>query len=226
MSTVEPQYNTCIDIDRKYGRSSFGLMSNQVWHEDPKRLLFVLSRYKFVSKLIAGRPNALEIGCADAFATRLIRQVVPNVLATDIDPIFIDDCLAREKADGPWPISYRVHDIVKAPMDQQFSAVFSLDVFEHIPPQFERDYIKNVRGSMTDDGVLIVGIPSLESQAYASPVSKEGHVNCKSGEPFRALFQEYFHSVLLFSMNDEVVHTGFTKMANYLFVVCSGKKNP
>ena len=34
----------------------------------------------------------------------------------------------------------------------------------------------------------------------------------------------FFKHVFLFSMNDEVVHTGFEKMAHYLFVVCCAKK--
>jgi 2-polyprenyl-3-methyl-5-hydroxy-6-metoxy-1,4-benzoquinol methylase len=224
MSTVEKQYNRCIDIDEKHGRTPLGLMSNQGWHDDPKRLVFVLSRYKFVSKLMAGRHNVLEIGCADAFGTRIVRQAVPNVTATDIDPIFIEDCLQREKSNGPWPMQYLVHDIVKGPIGGDFDGVFSLDVFEHIPAPFEHNFVRNVCTSMSENGLLIVGIPSLESQVYASPGSKEGHVNCKSGEDFRALFAQYFHTTLLFSMSDEVVHTGFSKMANYLFVVCTGKK--
>jgi 2-polyprenyl-3-methyl-5-hydroxy-6-metoxy-1,4-benzoquinol methylase len=224
MSTVEPQYNRCIDLDRQFGRTKFGLMSNQVWHDDPKRLLFVLSRYKFVSKMLAGRENALEIGCADAFGTRLVRQVVPHVLATDIDPIFIADCVERE-TEGPWPITYRVHDIIAKPVDGKFEAVFSLDVFEHIPPEYERTFVENVRHSMSENGVLIIGCPSLESQIYASPGSKDGHVNCKNGDALRDLYLDYFESVLLFSMSDEVVHTGFTKMANYLFLICIGKKH-
>jgi hypothetical protein len=67
-------------------------------------------------------------------------------------------------------------------------------------------------------------MPSLESQPYASPGSKEGHVNCKSGKDFKDLMEKFFANVFLFSMNDEVVHTGFEKMAHYLIVVCTSKK--
>lgn len=35
----------------------------------------------------------------------------------------------------------------------------------------------------------------------------------------------YFENVIIFSMNDEVVHTGFTPMAHYLLGVGTGKKN-
>jgi hypothetical protein len=71
---------------------------------------------------------------------------------------------------------------------------------------------------------MVLGMPSLESQAYASPQSKAGHVNCKSGKDFKGLMQRYFDQVFLFSMNDEVVHTGFYPMAHYLIALCCGKR--
>ena len=71
---------------------------------------------------------------------------------------------------------------------------------------------------------MILGMPSLESQQYASPQSKAGHVNCKSGEDLKKLLVHYFDNVFLFSMNDEVVHTGYTPMAHYLLVLCCSKR--
>ena len=73
---------------------------------------------------------------------------------------------------------------------------------------------------MNNNGILIIGMPSLESQKYASPQSKAGHVNCKSGNEFRETMENYFSNCFLFSMNDEVVHTGYNKMAHYLIAVC------
>ena len=67
-------------------------------------------------------------------------------------------------------------------------------------------------------------MPSLESQKYASPQSKEGHINCKNGEDLKLLLEEYFNNVFLFSMNDEVLHTGYSKMAHYIIVLCTYKK--
>jgi len=84
--------------------------------------------------------------------------------------------------------------------------------------------LSNLRGSLNDGGVLIIGTPSLESQQYASSQSKIGHVNCKSGAELKTLVQRYFDNVFLFSMNDEVVHTGFYPMAHYLIAVCCGPK--
>jgi spermidine synthase len=93
-------------------------------------------------------------------------------------------------------------------------------VLEHILPSDEERFLKHVAMSLTDHGVFIVGSPSLQSQAYASIASKEGHVNCKDHEELRRLMTRYYHNVFPFSMNDEVVHTGFGPMAHYLIAVC------
>jgi 2-polyprenyl-3-methyl-5-hydroxy-6-metoxy-1,4-benzoquinol methylase len=114
--------------------------------------------------------------------------------------------------------------MLDGPLGPPFDAAYSLDVLEHIPAEKERVFLKNVAGSLNDLGELIIGMPSLESQAYASPGSKAGHVNCKSAPELKTLLRDYFHSVFMFSMNDEVVHTGYHPMAQYVFAVCANKR--
>jgi 2-polyprenyl-3-methyl-5-hydroxy-6-metoxy-1,4-benzoquinol methylase len=192
-------------------------MSNQVWHDDPRRLAFVLARYKFVSKMLSGMPRVLEVGCADAFATRIVAQEVGSITAVDFDPVFIDDVKAR--MDQRWPIDARVHDMLQGPLQGEFDAAYAIDVLEHIPADKEHIFLENIVSSITDSGILLVGIPSIQSQAYASPPSKAGHVNCKDAPGLRATMSRYFRNVFIFSMNDEVVHTGFYPMAHYLFAL-------
>jgi hypothetical protein len=114
-----------------------------------------------------------------------------------------------------------VHDILSGPFQSGFDAAYSLDVLEHIPPDKEETYFRNVLASLSETGVLVVGMPSLESQAHASPQSKAGHVNCKTGKDLKRSLERHFHNVFLFSMNDEVIHTGFPPMAHYLIGVCA-----
>lgn len=218
--TKEPQYNTMIDELKQSGRFEMGLHANASWKTDPRHLLFNMSRYKFVSKMFSGRQKVLEVGCGDAFGTRLVRQEVENVTVTDIDPIFINDINSRQ--DERWKLNAFTHNMLDGPIDGGFDGVYALDVIEHILPENEDAFLRNVIASMSAEGALIMGAPSLESQVYASPISKEGHVNCKSGKTFKAFFERYFTNVFVFSMNDEVVHTGYYPMAHYLFAVCTG----
>jgi len=221
--TKEPQYQALLDHKGQKGSAVLGVMNNQVWHDDPRRLVFTLSRYKFVAKLLGGKKKVLEVGCGDAFASRIVQQEVGALTAIDFDPLFIEDIKGR--ADPDWPLDCAVHDMLAGPYPGKFDAIYSLDVLEHIEQDKEDLFLRNALTSLTPEGVAIIGMPSLESQSYASPQSREGHVNCKSGNDFKRLMQAYFHNVFMFSMNDEVVHTGYLPMAHYLLAVCANLKD-
>lgn len=215
--TKEAQYQVIVEHTSGMGVERFGLRASESWYQDPKHLVFRLSRYKFVAKMLSGRQSVLEIGCGDAFGSRIVQQEVGKYTAIDFDPVFIEDVKSRmvEK----WKFDTFVHDMLDGPVPGEFDAVFALDVLEHIDPAQERLFLTNSFAPLGPHGVGILGLPSLESQPYASVQSKLGHVNCKTAPDLKRLMQEYFHTVFIFSMNDEVVHTGFHKMANYVFAI-------
>jgi len=220
--TVEPQYQDCLSLRDSQGLASLGLMTNLGWYMDPKRLVFTLSRYKFVAKMFSGLGSVVEVGAADAFGSRIVRQEVGRLLVSDFDPVFVEDVLAR--MDPRWAFECQVHNILEGPFSDRFDGAYALDVIEHIPVEEEAHFVRNMADSLSQHGVLILGSPSLQSQRYASEYSRAGHVNCKDGPEFKALMQQYFHNVFMFSMNDEVVHTGFFPMAQYLFALCCGRR--
>jgi len=221
-TTKEKQYQLMLEYRRKRGLETMGLMASQAWYDDPKRLGFTLARYKFVAKMLSGSQHVLEVGCADAFGTRVVVQEVRKLTAVDFDPVFVEDTNARMS--DRWAFECRVHDMLAGPVAGDFDAAYALDVLEHVLPENEERFLRNMAQALGPRGAMIIGMPSLESQPYASPLSKEGHVNCKTMPDLKALMQRFFHNVFMFSMNDEVVHTGYHKMAHYLFALCCGRK--
>lgn len=178
---------------------------SEAWRRDPKHLAFVLARYKFVAKMLWGIECLAEIGAGDGWASAIVQQAAGAPIDLyDLDPL------------GMQVIH---HDIMVEPLPSVYDAIYSIDVIEHV--RNSSVFFRNMASSLTQHGKLIVGTPSLESQPYASEPSRRLHINCMSGETLRKLARHYFRHVFMFSMNDEVVHTGFMPMAHYLFAVCA-----
>ena len=220
--TKDPVNQHGYDVQRQVGATRLGVLKNWEWHDDPRRFLFSMARYKFVSKMFAGRSNVLELGCGDGFNAPIVLQTVKKLTLADFDPVFIQD--ARDRMKAPWIYEAKVLDLLQDPIEGCYDAIYSLDVLEHIPGEREREVLTKICGALDPNGAVIIGMPSLESQEYASPPSRAGHINCKTMPDLNALLGDFFHNVFMFSMNDEVVHTGYHKMAHYLFGLCTGKK--
>ena len=218
----EVQYQDAIRLIQSRGYERLGLMSGWAYLDDPKRLTFTFARYKFVAKMLSGCRHALEVGCGDAFFSRVVRQEVEKLTGVDFDPSFVEDANARTS--DRWPIEVRQHDMLKGPVEGTFDGAYSLDVLEHINPADEDLFLRNMIACLEPHATLVLGMPSLQSQAYASAHSKIGHVNCKDQLDLKRLMRTYFHNVYAFSMNDEVVHTGYHAMAHYNLVLCCGKR--
>ena len=184
---------------------------------DPKHMAFVLSRYKFCSKMLRNYNNILEVGCGDAFGASILAQ--DNELLVGIDN---DDVLESNKSRVKnEKINFASHDILSGPYisNNKFDAAVSIDVIEHIEPSSEDIFIENIINSLSDKSMVIIGTPNVTSVVYASPQSKYYHINLYSHDKLNNLMKKHFTHVLNFGMNDEIVHTGFGPMCHYLFSV-------
>lgn len=190
---------------------------------DPKHMVFVLARYKFVAKMLRQGGKTLEVGCGDGFGAPIVRQHSSEYLGIDVDERLISGNRARlSKVIGG--LEFALQDITASNSLGEFDTVFHVDVLEHLDSDKEAQFLENSFDCLKRDGIYICGTPSKYSEQYASPQSAIQHINLKTAEQKKALFEKYFDFVWIFSMNDEVVHTGFYPMAHYLFAVCAGKK--
>src|SRR3990167_5246038 len=84
VSTGKPHMSSKDPRDYAHEHAHGG-MSKQAYEEDPKRLCFTLARYKHVAKMLEGMGHVLEVGCADGFGSRIVRQHVSKLTAIDAD---------------------------------------------------------------------------------------------------------------------------------------------
>lgn len=189
---------------------------------DPRRLAALLAKYEFIAQIFKGRRSVAEIGCASAFGARIVMQSTRNLRTYDSDPLVVE--ALRLRRSELWPVDANVHDIVEAPLPELHDAIFSLEKIEQIPRSAEQRFLDNLRDSLFSDGILVVGSPVSEPRVDAAPLDDAGRGNGRSGEELKALLENYFKNVFLFSMNEGVLQSGATLEAHYLFAVCCQKK--
>lgn len=211
---------------KKYGNVKLGDIASFNWIDDPKRLLFSLAKYKFISNFVEKDHNVLEIGCSDGFCSQIVAEKVKKYKGIDISKDAIDAAnlyvqnIRRN-------MLFEEMDVFDKEIVQKlgmYDVVFSLDVLEHIEKKNEEIYIQNLIKLLHKNGIILIGMPSLQSQIYASDLSKIGHVNCKDTTELKSFLKKYFQNVYIFGVNDEIVHTGFEKLRHYNIALCISPK--
>lgn len=189
---------------------------------DPIHMSFVLARYKFVARMLRGKKKVLEIGCGDAPGTPIVAQFVEKVVATDVDDRLLKSNKKRLAAIKN--IEFLKLSICDEIPGNDFDAAFSIDVIEHLDRHLNNVFMENTCKSLHVNGICIIGTPNVTANKYASERSRVQHINLFSYGKLRSQLERFFHNVFMFSMNDEVVHTGYGPMAHYLFGMGVGVK--
>lgn len=197
---------------------------------DPSRLLFKFARYKHCSRLLEGLENVLEIGSADCLGSAIVAEKVGHLYCleehSDLFTCAVQFASVVAKnisvIKGSFPNDINKIRKLDVSGDLRLDAIFALDVLEHITPESTDEFLMQCTNHLDKSGVFICGIPSLESQKYASAGSKEGHVNCMTKSVYKKLLGGYFSNTFIFGINDETLHTGYGPMCHYLLALCTG----
>lgn len=190
--------------------TEFGSNLGFLWETDPRMIGIRLARYKFVAKMLAGARRVLEVGAGDGALSRIVEYVVGTLNRCDLEP----------QGSGIEQL-----DLTREAPAGKYDAIYALDVLEHVAAAEQDAFLGNLRSALSPFGTCIIGMPSLESQQYASDISRRGHVNCKTEAALRELMLKHFRNVYLFGMNDETLHTGFGPMCHYRLALATGARS-
>jgi 2-polyprenyl-3-methyl-5-hydroxy-6-metoxy-1,4-benzoquinol methylase len=196
-----------------------GHWSYNLWN-DPKRLAFVLSRYKFAAKMGCDGRMVCELGCSEGIGTPILSEFASGYLGVDMDA---DAITAANRNWSRENVSFIEADFLGKSFGS-FETVVSLDVVEHIKPEYEPLFFDTVAMNLSAQGMAIIGTPNVASARYASAASMEGHVNLFDGKRLCAALERLFFTVFLFGGNDEIIHTGYAPMTHYLLAIGCDRK--
>ncbi len=178
-----------------------------------------LARYKFVAKMLSSDDVVLDLGCGNGYSTHFFSTFAKSVIGVDL---YADMEAARVTFPGD-NIEFVKADILDPPdsiTSRRFSAITSIDVIEHFYREDGEKIVETYAELLADNGMMIIGSPSKFSEQYRSKQSQDVHFYEYEPDEIKELCDRFFGRTILFSMNDEIVHTGFYKLAWFVFVLC------
>jgi 2-polyprenyl-3-methyl-5-hydroxy-6-metoxy-1,4-benzoquinol methylase len=190
--------------------------------KDPKHLAFTLTRYKFAAKMMAGCKHILEVGCGEGLGVLMfLAETSARITAIDFDERQIEyiheQVLPRDRGNR---LTLICQDFIVNPHTGPLvDGLACLDMIEHVDPSEEDQLFTHCADCLEPYGIGIFGTPNKMASLYASPRSRQGHINLFDPERLVSTLERRFRRVFLFSMNDELVHTGYNKMAHYLMAL-------
>lgn len=117
-----------------------------------------------------GMSRILDIGCGIGTSTACIATAAPTLTVdgADISPRNIE--CARALFGGPRTTFY-VSDMSVPPTTDQYDLISLIDVYEHIPQSHRRTFDSTLAQCLTDDGFVVLTIPSAYHQHHLSVTS-------------------------------------------------------
>jgi len=189
------------------------------YHVNPLMTCIKLARFKFAAKMLSKSDIVLDLGCGNGYSSHFFSKFCQKVIGVDLYSNI--ENVSNKFANAN--ISFYEHDILKPLpekiLDENFTSVIAIDVIEHFYQNDGISIIKNYSKKLPIGGMFILGTPNKYSEQYRSKQSQNVHFYEYKPLELKEICDEYFSRTLLFSMNDEIVHTGFYNLAWFFYII-------
>lgn len=186
--------------------------------ENPLMTTIKYARYKFISKMITKNDVVLDVGCGTGVSSLFYAQNSKKVIGIDLLSDLIE--VTNKKN-----LTLIKGDIFKTSIallkKKKISFISCNDFIEHFSEKNGLKLIKKFSDLLPKKGgTLIIGTPSIYSKKFRAKHNKKQHLHEYDPIELKTKCLKYFPRVFLFSMNDEVINTGFHKLSWFTFAIC------
>lgn len=181
----------------------FGANSSAEFRNDPKRIVFELSKYKFAAKIGVDAESILELGCGDGVATSILAENARSYLG--IGSSTLDISHAKKTYEQNECVQFEVNDFHNTKYGT-FDLVVSLDSYDSTASMQLEKLVATMTDNLREHGIGIVGIWNKNGE-FPGTGSLE------------KILEAHFEKILFFGMNEEVVHTDINPSTSYIFAI-------
>lgn len=159
-----------------------------------------LSVYAFVKDNISDK-LVLDLGCGDGYGAAFLAEKARFVYGVDYDPEVILCAQEKYKADN---LRYLAMDALKLEFKaQEFDAVCSFQVIEHIPEESIPAYLNELKRVLKHKGILYLSTLNLDKMMKSPKTYKKNPAHCKEFrlEELQELLGRVFKEVEIYGLH-------------------------
>jgi len=135
-----------------------------IWHSDSPGHVENMKNYyqKLLAIYIPDDKNIfiLDVGCGMGFSLLALNEMgFKNVEGIDIDPKQVQSCLNKKL--NVTLVKDSIEYISKK--ENTYNMILAFDVIEHIPHQFQLEFVTSIQKALKKNGILICTVPNANS---------------------------------------------------------------
>ena len=197
------------------------LTFKKILAKNPLMATVKLARYKFVSKMLDKNDYVVDVGCGGGLSTFYYSNFCRKAVGIDNDARRIKEWkeFKNKKLDF---VNLNALDISKLNFD--VNCIINVDFIEHITKKEGIIFIKNCKKFLQNqknrrNKMLIIGTPSYYSKNIELNITYY-IINMNTNLMSYMKYAPKLFKGFKFTMNDELVHTGFDKLGWFFFLIC------
>lgn len=156
-------------------------------------------RYKMASEYIVGK-YVLDAACGSGYGTKILAEAAKTVIGIDYDADLVEYCKNNNEKKN---VIFRQMSVVKLDFpDNYFDAVVSFETIEHISPEQQPIFIKEIKRVLKPEGLLFISSPDQAVwERWQNGDPNEFHIGELDRDNFEKLLKKYFCQFYLYAQD-------------------------
>ena len=139
---ISPLYKDAFEEYDKGKRFSLGPLTSNKLRKDPQYVLFQVSRYKHISRLLNHKKSIIDIGSGDGVGLPILCSYFKEVAALDVDEKMLNN--ASDCLDPSFKVEFMLHDFNVSHLLKKYKCACCFDVLSLIDPLKEEKFLLNI----------------------------------------------------------------------------------